>query len=132
MLVHHGTTRSRAESIVRNGPGRNPRETGDQVHRIIEYRCPVILLIHSLRILLGEFALRLKGHDGYHELSHGMRILRQRLYGGKHVIGNMAAALPVGRLSRRLVPFMSCWERRIASVCTTTKAGIRFRPRLAS
>jgi len=28
MLVHHGTTRRRAESIVRNGPGRNPRETG--------------------------------------------------------------------------------------------------------
>ncbi len=28
MLLHHGTTRRRAESIVRNGPGRNPRETG--------------------------------------------------------------------------------------------------------
>src|SRR5581483_1979726 len=28
MLLHHGTTRRRAESIVRNGPGRNSRETG--------------------------------------------------------------------------------------------------------
>ena len=73
-----------------------PRQPGDQVHRIVKDRIPVVFFIQPLGIFLGKLAFRLQSHDRNNELGHRMRILRQSLDRRKHMVGYMTAPLPVG------------------------------------
>lgn len=70
---------------------------GDKVHRILEGVLPVLGLLHSLSISLGEVGLALKSSDSEGELSHGVEVGRAAVDELLDELGDIGTGSPVGR-----------------------------------
>lgn len=75
----------------------NGRKLGDQVHRILKSVLPVVLLVQTLSVSLGEGRLVLKGSDGKRELGHGVEVRRAAVDKLLDELGNIRASSPFGR-----------------------------------
>lgn len=77
--------------------GRNGGQLGDEVHRILESVQPVVLLVDTLRIRLGERGLVLKGSHSQGELSHGVQVIGAAVNELLNVLGNVGPSSPFSR-----------------------------------
>lgn len=94
---------------------------GADVERIFEGRLPVLALVDTLAVCLGELALRLASEDAHRELGHGVHRLGEALDEGLSLSGKLAPLeefflellelLLRGKLSSEKQPECSLGER---------------------
>lgn len=75
----------------------NVGELGNQIHGILKGRVPVIFLVNTLVVGLGELRFMLKSVDSQRELRHGMKSLGASVNDFLHKLGNVRASSPLSR-----------------------------------
>lgn len=73
------------------------RKLGDEVHGILEGVVPVVFLVDTLSVGLGESGLVLKGSDSQRELSHGVKSAGAAVNELLNEFGEVRASSPLGR-----------------------------------
>lgn len=76
--------------------GSNVGELGNEVHRVLKGVSPVLLLVDTLGIGLGERRSVLEGVHGQRELSHGVEIGRAVVNELLDELGNVGSGSPLG------------------------------------
>lgn len=77
--------------------GRDCGKLGDEVHGILKGVLPVLGLLHSLGVCLGEVGLVLESGDGKGELSHGVEVARAAVDELFDKLGDVGAGGPFCR-----------------------------------
>lgn len=77
--------------------GGNGGQLGDQVHRVLEGVGPVVLLVDTLGVGLGEGGLVLQSGHGQRELSHGVKGARAAVDELLNELGDIGASSPLRR-----------------------------------
>ncbi|KAJ8127825.1 hypothetical protein O1611_g5810 [Lasiodiplodia mahajangana] len=72
-------------------------ELGNQIHRILEGVSPVLLLVYTLGIGLGEGRGLLESGNGEGELGHGVEVGRAAVNELLDELGNIGSGSPLGR-----------------------------------
>lgn len=100
-------------------------QLGDEVHRVLEGVVPVVLLVDTLSVGLGESRLVLKGSDGQRELGHGVEGAGAAVDELLEELGEVGASSPLGRqvtdlllrwdLTGQEEPEETLWERLLAT-----------------
>mgnify|MGYP005989195041 CR=1 FL=1 len=75
----------------------NVGELGDQVHGVLESVAPVLLLVDTLSVGLGERRGLLKGGDSQRELSHGMEVVGAVVDELLDELGDVGTGSPLSR-----------------------------------
>lgn len=70
---------------------------GNEVHGVLEGVLPVLGLLHSLGICLGEAGLALKSSYGERELGHGVEVARAAVNQLLDVLGDIGTGGPLSR-----------------------------------
>jgi hypothetical protein len=109
-----------AEDITVNSTG-NVGQFGNEVHRILEGRSPVVLLVDALLVRLGKCGIMVKSSDGQRELGHGVKSgwasVKELLYEfrnggtGSPVLGELCNLLLSGNFTSDEQPEKSFRER---------------------
>lgn len=77
--------------------GGDSGQLGDEVHRVLEGVVPVVLLVDTLSVGLGESGLVLKGSDGQRKLGHGVKGAGAAVDEFLEELGEVGASSPLGR-----------------------------------
>lgn len=77
--------------------GSNVGELGNQVHGVLKGVSPVVLLVHTLGVGLGEGRGVLESSDGQRELSHGVEVAGAAVDELLNELGDVRAGSPLGR-----------------------------------
>ena len=72
-------------------------QLGDEVHRVLEGVVPVVLLVDTLSVSLGESGLVLKGSHGQRELGHGVEGVGAAVDELLEELGEVGAGSPLSR-----------------------------------
>lgn len=75
----------------------NVGELSNQVHRVLEGVAPVLLLVDTLGVSLGERRRVLKSSDGQRELSHGVEVGRAVVNELLNELGDIRTGSPLSR-----------------------------------
>uniref|UniRef100_A0A2M4C5E3 Putative secreted protein n=1 Tax=Anopheles marajoara TaxID=58244 RepID=A0A2M4C5E3_9DIPT len=90
--------------------GRDHRQLGDQVHAVLVHVLPVLALVHTLRVRLGELALVVEGRHGAAQLRHRVQRRRHVVQHRHHVRRQRGPVSPFARQ-----PINLCLRWHIAS-----------------
>lgn len=105
VLLDRGDLASLEDVLVDAGSDRG--ELGNEVHGVLESVTPVVLLVDTLGVGLGEGGLVLEGSDGEGELSHGVEVAGAAVDELLDELGHIGAGSP---LSGQVTDLLLAWD----------------------